>query len=516
MTTTRTLDPEDLGELELAEPRSFDRQVHLVWRASQIVLFAQLVGMLVFNTVQYSRFDLTIDFANYSQACSAIAHGHLDPYSSLLGLSFWRNDFELLMWPLALLYWLYPHTVALLWLQALAVVGAELVVVAWVRESITTFGQRSSRGAPILGLVTGLLVVTPWSWFTIGSDFHLEPFAALFALLAARDLWAGRRPRLLLWVPLTLVSCAVAGSLYVIAVGLAALLTRRGPRVVPALVLLAGCSWLAFAAAIGGTELGGQHALASGYGYLTGQGVSHLSYSHILPSLVEHPLRALDMFRSHAGYVAGYVASGGVIGLTSRWGLFPAAIVLLPSALNASPLFIHWTAAFQSWAAVLFLIVGTALALQHLREDVLTRGVIAVFGGLVLAVSLGVGIITAQEVPLLLQRVSSTAAAKLAEVDERVPQGAEVIASQSIIGRFATGRVAYYFPRIPERYFVNGADQPVWFVLGPVQGPPDGAEIMRAVSYLGRHMHATLVAEGAGIWAFQWIPPRGVTSVLLP
>ena len=58
----------------------------LVWRLSQAALFLQLVGMIVFTTVQYNRFDLTIDFANYSQAWSAIAHGHLDPYSSRDGV----------------------------------------------------------------------------------------------------------------------------------------------------------------------------------------------------------------------------------------------------------------------------------------------------------------------------------------------------------------------------------------------------------------------------------------------
>ena len=44
----------------------------------------------------------------------------------------------------------------------------------------------------------------------------------------------------LVWVPLTLISCAAAGSLYVIAIGLAALATRRGPRAIPALVVVAG------------------------------------------------------------------------------------------------------------------------------------------------------------------------------------------------------------------------------------------------------------------------------------
>jgi len=519
LTLRRTVDIADLPDFEDAETGA-ERRVQLVWRLSKAALLLQLVGMIVFTTVQYNRFDLTIDFANYSQAWSAIAHGHLDPYSSLMGLTFWRNDLELLMWPLALFYWLYPHAVTLLWLQAFAIVAAEFVVLTWARDSLTGVGRTNPRSVPLLGLVTVLLVVTPWSWFTLGFDFHLEPFATLFALLAARDLWAGRYRRLLVWVPLTLIACAAAGSLYVIAIAVVALATRRGPRVIPALVLLAGFSWLAFAAAIGGMELGGHYALASSYGYLASVAASHISYTNIVIVLVGHPLRALEMFRSHAGYVAGYVASGGIIGLTSRWGLIPAAIVLLPSALNASPIFIQFSSAFQSWAAVLFLIVGSAFALQRVDERSFPPRFIAAFGGLTLAVSLAVGVVSAHGIPFFDDRVSPAAVQQLASLEKRVPFGAEVIASQGVVGRFAAGRVAYYYWPLgaPERYIVTGTAEPVWFVIGPVHGAGEGhpAESLQALTYLERHVHATLVSQGAGIWAFRWAPPSGTTSVVLP
>jgi hypothetical protein len=519
LTLTSTLETGGLNEPARPGLPAFDRKLHFVWRISQAALLVQLVGMIVFTTVQYSRFDLTIDFANYSQAWVAIAHGHLDPYSSVMGLRFWRNDFELLMWPLALFYWLYPHAVTLLWLQAFAIAGGELVVLAWVKESLSRGDKRHPQAAPLLGLVALLLLVTPWSWFTLGFDFHLEPFATLFALLAARDLWAGRYRRLLLWVPLTLISCAAAASLYVIAIAVASLLTRRGPRLIPALVLLTGLSWLAFSAAIGGMELGGHHTLASSYGYLTNEAVSHISYTNILTGLAVHPLRAVDMFRSHAGYVTGYVASGGIIGLTSRWGLIPAAIVLLPSALDASPIFIQFGSAFQSWAAVLILIAGSALALQRITERNVRLGSFAIFGGLTLAVSAAVGALTVTVIPSYADRVSPAAVTKLAALDAELPAGAQVIVSQGIVGRFGPDRLAcYYFPRgLPERYALHSRRAPVWFILGPVDGPGEGKppETLQAIKYL-EDLHAGLVTHGAGIWAFRWIPPAGVSVVVLP
>ena len=84
------------------------RQFCIVWRISIGLLALQLLGMLVFTTIQYDRFNLTTDFAAYSQAWSAIAHGHLNPYSTAFGQPFWRNDFELLMWPMALLILAVP------------------------------------------------------------------------------------------------------------------------------------------------------------------------------------------------------------------------------------------------------------------------------------------------------------------------------------------------------------------------------------------------------------------------
>ena len=48
------------------------------------------------------------------------------------------------MWPLALFYWVYPHTLTLLWLQDVAVVGGELVVVAWVKR-----GHHEQRTRPV-------------------------------------------------------------------------------------------------------------------------------------------------------------------------------------------------------------------------------------------------------------------------------------------------------------------------------------------------------------------------------
>lgn len=47
--------------------------------------------------MQYRRFSLTEDFATNSQAWWAIRHGHLDPFVTGLGVSFWRDNAEFVL-----------------------------------------------------------------------------------------------------------------------------------------------------------------------------------------------------------------------------------------------------------------------------------------------------------------------------------------------------------------------------------------------------------------------------------
>src|SRR5580704_4129466 len=113
-------------------PGSLGRALRVGW----VLLGLQLIGMLALSTLQYSRYALTTDFGGYSQAWWKIAHGQLDPWSSLFNAAFWKNDAEWLMWPLSLLYHLYPQAVLLLWVQDVVVVVTEFVVLGWVLQVI--------------------------------------------------------------------------------------------------------------------------------------------------------------------------------------------------------------------------------------------------------------------------------------------------------------------------------------------------------------------------------------------
>lgn len=113
------------------------------WRIALVLFGVQLIGLLVFSTIEYQSFALGRAFVTHAQAWLAIAHGSLDPWGTLYGSSYWQGNGELLTWPLALLYYVYPHTVVLLWVQDLAVVVTEFVAFRWVLRDPRAAGELS-------------------------------------------------------------------------------------------------------------------------------------------------------------------------------------------------------------------------------------------------------------------------------------------------------------------------------------------------------------------------------------
>src|SRR5215467_4486232 len=170
-----------------------------VRRVGYAIIALQFTGFIIWSNVLYSHFSLTPDFAQYSQAWYEIAHGNLNPYDTMGRFLFWQNHSEFVMWPLSLLYYLWPHSDLLVWLQDACIAAAEVVAFTWLCEIALT--QRlakiiDARWLAAAGLT--LLAIDPWTWWAISFDFHSESLAVLFTVLLGRDLWNGRR-RAWLW-----------------------------------------------------------------------------------------------------------------------------------------------------------------------------------------------------------------------------------------------------------------------------------------------------------------------------
>jgi len=206
---------------ELVPPASKPTQrleggLRTAWFIGLAVFGVQFILLLLHSWYLWGHFDLTADFGQYSQAWQQIATGHLNPYDTTYawyyphyGYPFYQADLELIMWPLALLYWVWPHPIDLLVVQDAALAGAGLVAFRWVLEHLQQHAPNRRFAAAIAAGVGTILVLQPWTYWAASYDYHSEPLAAFFILLAGRDLWSDRR-RGWVWVGLALMCSNVA------------------------------------------------------------------------------------------------------------------------------------------------------------------------------------------------------------------------------------------------------------------------------------------------------------------
>lgn len=484
------------------------------------LLGVQLVGMLLFSSYQYKRFALTKDFATYSQAWRAIGTGHLDPWSSVLGIHFWQNDSEFTIWALSPLYHLISSPVLLLWVQDAVLVATELVALGWVVEILC----RSPLSRPVVNLVTAgvvaVILLDPWAYETIAFDFHVTVFAAFFALLVGRDLWAGRTTRLWWWVPLALASEAL-GGLYLVGVGISGLIAGRRTRLTGVLLLGVGLAWVSFLGIVGGVGLGG-NGVAHWYGYLVGPHHGQLNTLDVLLGIARHPSGAIHMLGSRWAVVLTFVAVAGLVGIVSPWGLGPALVVFAPSILSINPAFLRVLASFQSWPAIPFVLVGSVMLFVRL---IASRSLpwVACAGGIAWASILGM---TAFQVlptiPTTWVAVSAPAAAHLAALERETSTGTEVVASNGVIGRFGGRPYVYALGSAPGRASFSTTLAPipvksstVLFVISHQQGIAElpWRESEAAITYLEHRLHARVLLAADGVYALLWSPPPGTSHV---
>jgi hypothetical protein len=481
-----------------------------------VALGLQLIAMVVFSAVEYHRFALTRDFANYAQAWSAIGHGNLDPRSSIVGVPFWQNNAEFVMWPLALLSHLYPHPVVLLWVQDVAVVLTELVTFRWISQVVGRPGSGLSvRAQAAIGAATVLaLVANPWVYETIAFDFHVEPLAALFAVLVARDVWEGRAGRLRWWVPLAL-ACDVFGGVYLVGVGISAMLAGRRTRRTGALLAAGGGAWLVLLTAIGGAGVGGT-GLKVAYGYLVGPHRGRIGPFDVVTAALTHPGSVLHVAASHLPVVLGMFVTVGLIGFFSSWGIGMATVVLLPNLLDGSGLFLRYPASFQSWPAMPFVLVGSVMVvirvLQHGERG--RKAAVALATAWVTVAGVLATVVIPTAIPEWVA-VDPTAAAVLARTQPAIPPGAEVIASQGIVGRFAERASVHAFETGGQAFPIEA--RTVVFILTARQGVGDAfSGSTSAMRFVQTHLRAVQVRAGAGVYVFDWTPPPNTVTVTLP
>jgi hypothetical protein len=463
--------------------------------------------MLIFSASIYRHFALTWDFAIYHQAWWLIAHGNLAPFNTTTRTSFWGHHGEAILWPLALLTSPLPSGPAMLALQDLATVAAELVAFLWACDIATSRSDAGANAsmpaAAVAACVLVVLLANPWTWWSIAQDFHLEAFMAFFALMFAWDVARGKR-RYILW-GLLLLSCGDVAAALAIGVGASAIIAGRRDRAIlrtGLLIVVGSALWAVLLVLLGADQ---SHTLAEGYGYVVGpHGNTSAGFSQIVAGALLHPSRLLTTLYQHRLDIYGGVAAAGIVGLFTPWGAGVPTVVLLSNNLNRYQGGVFAAPGYQGFPATGFLAVGLASALGWINAKKAWLAC-AVAGDVVWLPKTDSEWIHTNQAALRV--LNSTVAT--------VPRGAEVIASQGIVGRFSSRNYVYPY-RAGARFPIKA--RIVYFILTAYEGvetvPVSGS--LGAVSKVATDLHASLLGSSGGIWVLRWTPPRTANSVTLP
>lgn len=474
--------------------------------AGYVVIGLWLVGLVVFSTFVYRSFFLSEDFGTYNQAWTLIGQGHLNPRDTIYGMPFIKADFELIMWPLALVHLVFPQPVALLYIQDLAVAGCGLVAYWWVLEYLER--QRLTHNAVVAVATTALLVTVadPGTYATVGFDFHTEPISTLFILLAGRDFWRGRFRWAWCWTAAALL-CGSFAAIMVVGLGVSALLAGSSTRRSGFLLLGAGVAWTAL--------IGLLHANAgsglSGYAYLAGRTrLSGTGAFLVAQGILLHPSRAISAVSRHLTYMWDHIRGVGTVGLVSAWGVGVPGVVMLVDALSSHPNFSH--SSFQNFAVFPFVLVGTVMVLVWLGKHARWASAAVVIGALVAGEAVALGV---QQDPAsirsTLAEVPAATASTLNGVLSMTPSGAEVISTIGVMGRFSARQYCYFMApsrRVPVQ---SGT---VEFVFSTSNLElMSRAQLRAAEAYVRDDLHPEVLVDKDGVAVFLWHPPAGTSSV---
>lgn len=288
----------------------------LQWGVSQSLTWWVIgVALLLFScsSARHLLFRSTaFDLGIYDQVVYLMSRG-VPPISSFLGFHHMGNHAAFSVYPLVVLYWIYPSIYWLLAVQAVCLaIGAFPV---WFL----------ARQAKLPQSLAGAMVATYWLYPVVFNlnlfDFHPEVMA-LPSLLAA--IWAARADRFR-WFCVVLVfvlGCKAALSLTVAAMGVWLLLfeKRRSYGIV---AIVIGLSWFVIATQwIIPTLSGAEAAAVSRYSYLGGSVVEIAQNLLLKPYIVLSRIFGLDSFK--------YLA---ILVLPLLWGLSPRHLAPLISVI---------------------------------------------------------------------------------------------------------------------------------------------------------------------------------------
>ncbi len=501
----------------------------LRWTAGfgYLLLFLQLLALGWWSQVQISHFAATMDFANVEQAVSQIAHGVLDPHSTIQGwvngvevggaasfshqLYFWQDHSEFIFWPLSLFQLIWPHPVTIKWLQDLAVFGAQVIAFRWITQLAATAVSPSREKTVAIAVALGAVLLVADPGFIDGNSFdvHTEAFAALAAVGAAHALYYGRRS-VWLWV-IAGLACGDVATGYLAAVGLSSLLLGRRWLRTGLLIAVAAVGWDLLLGAIDGTT--GTRVwvvyanLMNPITQLNPRALPNVGT--LVGNVLQHPGRIVSTLWANRGYAWKNVSPAGIFGWLWLPVLIPAVFVLGQGQLSG--VWQTHAPGFQSVAAYVLIPVGTVAILLVLmrspRRSIRALGVIVAAG---LACNTVVAAITLAPNNIRRWSAPGPAVSALDRVSAMIGPDDEVIVSQGVSGDFGARASVYPYGAGPGIRVPVQARR-IWVILAPRVGieSVSPAQTDGDIEALLKDPAAHLALARGGVWAFEVSPRRG-------
>ncbi|HXA31467.1 MAG TPA: DUF2079 domain-containing protein [Acidimicrobiales bacterium] len=494
-----------------------------VWPTCLVVIGLLFLAMCAWSTFQWHRGGNAWDISDFNQSTWLILHGDLNPYSSVSGGgTFLQEHFALFLYPLTLVYALYPNGLTLLLLQDLALALASLVAIRWVLEM---FERQLDQDSPILTrrlatwCVLGFLVVLvfdPWLWQGISFDFHMEGFAALFLVLAARAFWRQQPTSALIWSALALTTSDYAGLL-VLALGLCVVLAGTGVRRWGLVAMAAGAGWLLLVGALGydrGDNLQAYAYITAGAG-----GTGTVTTPRLALAMVSHPSRWLTMLGTKPLDLYRNFVPTGVLGMVSPWSFAVVLAVIIPAALLPPPIFLE--SGFQTIPAEIVGLCGSAFLLLWIARAVARRWnagaariTVAILALAVFAQCFAVAAVMLPRIPGYWIQVSAPQGVAINKAAGLIPEGAQVVASMPVLGHFSGRRWADALVGPGQSFPIES--RTVYFVIAPTAGrismtPAQSEEAITNAERLG----AVPVLTEHGVHVLRWHPGPGHRPIVI-
>jgi uncharacterized membrane protein len=504
------------------------------------LIFAQFVFYCIWSFWEYTHWALTWDFSSYYQAYWLLGRGDLNPWSTTLGMYFWQNHAEFIMWPLAFFSWLFPTPYSLLIIQDVGTSLTALVAFDWIIDYLRSRPPTRSVPPAWLAMVGAVIVVgNPWPLWSLAFDYHAETMAGLFVLLAARAFYKNARTKWL-WSFVTVLTGDV-GATYLAGIGISlALVNYRALDVrhwrqnlqwikglLTGVAIVGGAAiYLSVIHAVGGDQGSGLDA----YAYLVANqhaGIpSHFTLTGLILGAITHPLNFLKVLWDRRYNLYANIAAPGLIGFFTPWGLGVPLVLEIENGLHSYAFFS--VPGFQSEPMYGFVNFGTIVALASLARLV-DRGALfhwridwrkwtklaraAVL--LIAANAIAWAVIWYPAAPAHWLRVPTSSAQVLDEIATKISPQDEVFVTQGVTGRFAGRQWTYPIMGAGAYGYSLMHDRNAWWVITPFVGTEMTATVvdLNMIAKIVTELHGKVVVAKNDVWALE-IPaysdaPRG-------